>query len=649
MSLNTVVISNSREGKIRDAFGNYFQNFFVDNKNVVESFSFLSPENTSNIFDTICSKILLSSMSNNGIFVNSDGTDTTEFVRYNNIFYCIYETSCVLYEIMSKSSNYIDIYGVLRKIVIHGKNETVSSDILAVAQTVSYTLGSNLTTQYILNGSTLDIYCKQGQFTGSFTKPADMKIVTNTSNNSDDNKIIEKYVTFLMCFNKYNSKMQVFAFFYFMIILDEYRKFRYEVEKMYHIGSNGNSCDFFQNFSANLMQLNETFQNTIMQSGNSESNTSISFSVKCIDLCPIVLDMEENEMIIDMFSQLNDNYVIIIGGETYDILTASYVENAEKTGKRVQTITVKATSSQAKSCNISNPMPVLDIPKNRLISVMVRQKNIIDLRKEYISTGQDLREMNISIDKSKNKINSLSSASQKQKEHIRTISTRMYIYIAIIAIFMMMYIVGSTVKNGRKFRLNIGIISFLVLAIMNTFNYIVPTYSIESFVNSPGTKNCNELGSGSAISDRVKFIQDNIGILTTYTLDILLSYHLQLSTLDSEDLFKSISNSMQNERSTYSQHKNVYNTRVKSNKAYIDLEKHELNEKSQFVYFMSLTFLIISMLYIMYAFDDQYAILYLIAAAILLFIVLYQYYYAILHPVRSRSRNKYWRKPKYVE
>jgi len=418
---------------------------------------------------------------------------------------------------------------------------------------------------------------------------------------------------------------------------------------MYHIGSNGNSCDFFQNFSANLMQLNETFQNTIMQSGNSESNTSISFSVKCIDLCPIVLDMEENEMIIDMFSQLNDNYVIIIGGETYDILTASYVENAEKTGKRVQTITVKATSSQAKSCNISNPMPVLDIPKNRLISVMVRQKNIIDLRKEYISTGQDLREMNISIDKSKNKINSLSSASQKQKEHIRTINTRMYIYIAIIAIFMMMYIVGSTVKNGRKFRLNIGIISFLVLAIMNTFNYIVPTYSIESFVNSPGTKNCNELGSGSAISDRVKFIQDNIGILTTYTLDILLSYHLQLSTLDSEDLFKSISNSMQNERSTYSQHKNVYNTRVKSNKAYIDLEKHELNEKSQFVYFMSLTFLIISMLYIMYAFDDQYAILYLIAAAILLFIVLYQYYYAILHPVRSRSRNKYWRKPKYVE
>ena len=648
MSLNTVVISNSREGKIRDAFGNFFQNFFVDNKNVVESFSFLSPENTSNIFDAISSKILLSSMSNNGIFVKRDGTETEEFVRYNNIFYCIYETSCVLYEIMSKSSNYIDIYGALRKIVIHGKNEPVSTDILSVAQTVSYTLGSNLTTQYILNGSTLDIYCKQAQFSGSFTKPADMKIATNTSN-INDNKTIEKYVTFLMCFNKYNSKLQVFAFFYFMILLDEYRKFRYEIEKIYHIGSNGGSCDFFENFSANLMQLNETFQNTIMQSGNSESNTSISMTVKCIDLCPIVFDMEENEMIIDLFSQLNDNYVIIIGGETYDILTASYVENAEKTGKRVQTITVKATSSQAKSCNISTPMPILDIPKNRLVSVMVRQKNIIDLRKEYIATGQDLREMNISIDKSKNKINSLSSASKKQKEHLKTINIRMYIYMAIIAIFMMMYMVGSTVKNGRIFRLNIGMISFLVLAIMNTFNYIVPTYSVETFVNSPGTKDCSELGSGSAISDRVKFIQDNIGILTTYTLDILLSYHLQLSTLDSEDLFKSISNSMQNERSTFSQHQNVYNTRVKTNKASIDLEKHELNERSQFVYFMSLTFLIISMIYIMYAFDDQYAITYLIAAAILLFIVLYQYYYAILHPVRSRSRNKYWRKPQYVE
>lgn len=648
MSLNTVVISNSQEDKIRDAFGNYFQNFFVDNKDVVEPFSFLSPENTSNFFDMISSKILLSSMSNNGLFVDRSGSDTNEYERYNNIFYCIFETSCVLYELMTKTSNYIDIYGTLKKVVIHGKNEPVSADILSVSQTVSLTFGTSLSTQYILNGSTLDVYCKEAVFSGSFTKPADMKIVTDTLQNND-NKIIEKYITFLMCFNKYNSKLQIFAFYYFMILLDEYRKFRYESEKMYHIGSDGGSCDFFVNFAAKLMQLNETFKNTIIQSGNIASNVNVAFTVKCIDLCPIVFDMQDNEMIIDMYSQLNDNYVIIINGTTYDILTASYIENQNKTGKRVQTITVKATSPQSKSCNISTPMSTLDIPVNRLISVMIREKNVLDLRKEYISTGQELREMNISIDKSKNKINSLSSTSKKQQERIDSINVRMYIYIAIIAIIMILYIVGSVAENGKMFRLNIGMMSFLVLAIMNTFNYVIPSSSIETFINSPDTKDCSQLGNGSAVSERVKFIQDNIGILTTYTLDILLSYHLQLSTLDSEDLFKSISNSMQSEKSTYDQHRNVYDTRVKMNKASIDLQRHDLNEKSQFVYFMSLAFLVISMIYLLYAYDDKYVVFYIIAVSILLFIVLYQYYYAILHPVRSRSRNKYWRKPQYSE
>jgi hypothetical protein len=650
MSSNTVVIANSQEEKIRNAFASYFQNFFTDNKRVIESYASLSIDNSSNFFDILTSKILLSTMFNNGIFVGSNGQDSVDYGRYNNLFYCIFETSYVLYDIVSKTNNYVDIYGMLNKIVIHGRNIPIPNEVMSVAQTVSDgSMGAALATQYILNGTTLTIYCKSSDVSANITKPANMKVVVDNTDLSVDNNIILRYITFLMCFNKYNAKIQIYAFYYFMVLLNEYKKFRYFSEKLFYNSNQSGTesyCEYFASFSANLMQLNETLKNSVIQSGNTNAPNA-AFTVKCIDLCPLVFDMQDNKMVIDMYSQLDDNYVFIMNGTVYDIISASYTENENKTGKEVKTITISATSTLSKSCNITASMPVLDIPINQLMPIMIREKNVLDLRKEYMTTGKDLREMNISIDKSKNKINSLSSLSKKQTERINSVNIRMYVYIAIILIILFLYVATSVVKNDRMFKLNIGIIAFLVLVIMNMFNYMLKFDYIETFVDASDVKNCSELGNGSAISDRINFIQHNVGILTTYTLDILLSYHLQLSTLDSEDLFKSISNSIQNEKNTFTEHRDVYKSRVEVNKASIDLEKHELNEKVQFLYLISTVFLIISILFILNAYDNKYVLIYLVAASLLIFIVFYQYYYAILHPTRSRARNKYWRKPSY--
>ena len=651
MSSNTVVIANSQEEKIKNAFSSYFQNFFTDNKRVIETYSSLSIDNSNNFFDLVTSKVLLSTMFNNGIFVGSNGQDSNDYVRYNNLFYCIFETSYVLYDIVSKTNNYVDIYGMLNKIVIHGKNIPIPNEVMSVAQTVSDgSFGATLTTQYMLNGTTLTIYCKSSDISANITKPANMKVVVDNVDLSGDNNIITRYITFLMCFNKYNAKIQVYAFYYFMTLLNEYKKFRYFSEKLLYQSGGGSEgyCDYFASFSANLMQLNETLKNSVIQAGNTNA-TNAAFTVKCIDLCPLVFDMQDNRMIIDMYSQLDDNYVFIMNGTVYDIISASYVENENRSGKEVKTITINATSTLSKSCNITASMPVLDIPMNQLMPIMIREKNVLDLRKEYMTTGKDLREMNISIDKSKNKINSLSSLSKKQKERINSVNIRMYVYVAIILMILFAYVATSIIKNDRLFKLNVGIISFFVLLIMNMFNYMLKGDYIETFVDASNVKDCSELGDGSAVSDRINFIQHNIGILTTYTLDILLSYHLQLSTLDSEDLFQSISNSIQNEKNTFTEHRDVYKSRVEVNKATIDLEKHELNEKVQFVYLISTVFLIISMLFILNAYNNKYVLVYLVATALLIFIVVYQYYFAIIHPTRSRARNKYWRKPTYRE
>jgi hypothetical protein len=73
--------------------------------------------------------------------------------------------------------------------------------------------------------------------------------------------------------------------------------------------------------------------------------------------------------------------------------------------------------------------------------------------------------------------------------------------------------------------------------------------------------------------------------------------------------------------------------------------KHEMINKNAYLNMITITSFVIVFVYVMFMLDPTYVNVYFVIGVILILINLAVYYILILHPVRTKSRNKYWYKP----
>jgi hypothetical protein len=158
-------------------------------------------------------------------------------------------------------------------------------------------------------------------------------------------------------------------------------------------------------------------------------------------------------------------------------------------------------------------------------------------------------------------------------------------------------------------------------------------------------QSCNDIQDGWQLSQKVNIMNPHIQQYTNRMIKVLEKLKALLSSLNTEDFLSKIATSLKNEKRTYEEHSKVYKQRTEINKKSIDVMKHEMINKNAYINMITITSFVIVFVYVMFMLDPSYVNVYLIIGTILILINLAVYYILILHPVRTKSRNKYWYKP----
>jgi hypothetical protein len=190
---------------------------------------------------------------------------------------------------------------------------------------------------------------------------------------------------------------------------------------------------------------------------------------------------------------------------------------------------------------------------------------------------------------------------------------------------------------------------------MNLVNYFLKYDYIEQFSNNifetfnveeppiPDTIACNE--SGISIQDKIQKIHDHSRIFLKEIKSIFETLISILKQNTNDQLLKKLTSSLDNEKRTYDEYANIYSSKQDINKKTIDIMKHEMVAKSGYINLLTISFFVIALVVILYIVQPYYLNIYLLIGFILLVINIAIYYIVVLHPVRTRAKNKYWVKP----
>jgi hypothetical protein len=189
---------------------------------------------------------------------------------------------------------------------------------------------------------------------------------------------------------------------------------------------------------------------------------------------------------------------------------------------------------------------------------------------------------------------------------------------------------------------------------MNLVNYFLKYDYIEQFSNNilepfdvdspepPIDIPCNAQDTDQERTYKIHNHSRNFLIQIKNILETLLNI-LKQNTND--QLLRKLTVSLDNEKITYDEYANVYNSKQDINKKTIDIMKHEMVAKSGYINLLTISFFVIALVVILYIVQPYYLNIYLLIGFILLVINIAIYYLVILHPVRTRAKNKYWVKP----
>ena len=624
MTTTTYAISNPREATLNSSFMSYFDKFFSDNnKYIVRKYANLDENAVSSEVNVLKMIQLMKLKFNQDIVIAAD-----ELTIYRNIL----SVAMAMYHLIDTESG-IEQYRGITQVNVKPNSTTTTTPKIRVTLYPSTTLP---VVYYNLNSDSyiLTVFIDDDDTTINFTK-SDTFVYSDTD-------ILKNHVQFLTSFNPHNAKTEIYAFCYFMLLFQEFARFHQNCTNL--LTATTDVCSYFtNNLTNNLKELKNFISN--IDTNATLPTTLIPTEYKLTQLCPIKLELNDsndsNRYVLDKDSQVEELSKVMIETRKYNILSALYTDIENTNTKFVSSVIINASVENTTCDNINKyEFNDLEYAQNDVIDISFQPKLSNDFRKDYLESGKELGKLNEQIDISKNKINKISDSYKVQQDAKKTVDTRMYIYIAIIAIIMFVMVLALIVKNDKKIKLIVGGTSFVILLIMNIFNYSTTQTYIEAFTTPPTCP-----GSDSTISVKKDFVSYQINIMTDLALEILQESHVKLSTLDSHDILTSVSKSLKEEKRAFIEYDDIYKKKYEMNKSTVDIMKLELHETNEFVDFITMCFLLITVLYIFIAYDDKFAVVYLVIISILLFVIIYKYYYDILQPTRTKSDNMYWKNP----
>lgn len=616
--------------ELKNILNVYYSTFFYDNKEVIGFLENIDSDGGNN-FDIITKKLLAHNSSTDNDFLAKNDT-------YYDMLASIIISSSVILDICENNNNYFSIYQSVEQIIL-SKDEPLETDVSKVK--VVSEINNYNKTKYMFKGDQLHIY--DDKLIGlEFTKK---NYIYQGENNIDDKAILSNYLMFLFSFKDYNFKLQTLSFTIIFIVILLCYSFQSVSEYIIKNGSSVKSCEHIVKLFEDMDQFKNQLKYMLQNTGDTSSYNNIN--TKCINECPVSLSILDKEIIVDKTYIFQDDYVVNIGSKTYEIVSVNYDDIEDNPTQRLlSSIVLKGVGSESK-CPNNRSYPYINVKMDDMLDITIRSKNLIDMKHTYIKNGNILKKLNSKIEKSKNSINKMAKENDKQVDIIKNIDIRMYIYYGIFAVIIMAYIIMIIITLDNSLKLNIAGGILIVIGIMNIANYFLNYSYIENFSNYVNDGQCALLNTNTSVNDRVEYINKTNGLYKTHLTDILSQSRTLLSSLDSSDFYKTISGSLKNEVKAFTDYDNVYKYKADIDKKSIDIMKHEMIDKTAFINFLSVSFLIIATIFVIHTYIDNnnFVKAYAVIIALLVFFNLYIYYYKILHPVRTRARYNYWYKP----
>jgi hypothetical protein len=202
------------------------------------------------------------------------------------------------------------------------------------------------------------------------------------------------------------------------------------------------------------------------------------------------------------------------------------------------------------------------------------------------------------------------------------------------------------IDTQQSIKLYASLVFALALLAINIVNYYYKYDYIEPFAIS-ATQRTNAPNCNNVDTEPEKFTLVNYHneIISALLIALCAKIKIYVTKLDSIDVYLKLSGSLKNEQRTFEDHASKFKMKEEINSKSIDIMKHQMIEKTGYMNLLSISVFVIVIIYTLYVINPEYLQVYLIVGLILLLINMAIYYIIILHPVRTRARNKYWLKP----
>lgn len=576
--------------------------------------------------------------------------------KFTKSFYkslqCIFIVCMTLIEIVhqNKYRNQYELIHTIELVTSKGNNEM-------------RLLQSNSSTEYMLQGNTLTIY-DSDIIDLKFSKNG---YVYNEKTSISNDDALNNYLYLLLSFKNFDVKSKLYAVFCIILIVIICGCHFMRME--YFITNNVLIDD--KDVDEMIQYLAQTFGNSMVINSGYHSKV---VNAKCYNTCPVVLKLygaedTENRPSIDDPSyeewnnsenrfvplyipselSIEDDYFIQIANNEYTITNAIYDDDGTSTEKKLIEVKLMAIGSNDNSCRAKslNLLPI-DITKGQKLRVTLKKKNVTDLQTNYQKSGNELMKINKQLEKYKTDINKLSQKNNSQLTMIKNTDIRSYIYY-VIFLLIVLSIIGIFIFDiNQSIKLYVMLIILTVVGIMNVINYFLNYDVIEGFnalkQKKKHLKQKNKHLKQKKKQDKIAFVNKSNNDFAYILNEILEKFMANLLSSQSNNLYRTITGTLKNEIRTFSGYEQMYKYKIESDQKSLNVMKHEIIQKTGFINFLSVSVLIVTVILLLYIYveTDKYNNIFIAIVVILLLINLYQYYYTILHPIRTKAINKYW-------
>jgi len=465
---------------------------------------------------------------------------------------------------------------------------------------------------------------------------------TYQKNSQNDNLLIKPYLDYLLSFNQYNYIDKISAFCLVTFFICSYNEFYIEMMNYYLNDKQIDTKELLLNGFIKDMKFSSLMDETVLNiKGYCKETCPLQFL--CYDpsknnndntqLC-LIQEVENKELKNKKVQRLQipddvdikADYVAIINNKEYDILDFEPESSLLK---------INVISLQDKSCrSYANKMSSIDIQKNTSIDITLKKKQL--QLNEYQKIGKKLKELNDSLYKYKSKINKTVIQNNTQRDIIKSIDVRSYIYYAIFGIAGLILLGVMLLDADKNKKIYASITVCLIVIIMNVVNYFMSNKYIENF----DLQKINDILKDQ--TNKVNNIKKAKDIFDEVIVEIL-KYYDGLNKINIiNDTNSLILSSLNDEVRIFEDKNKTFQYTLNKNNEAIEIMKHETIQKTGFINFISISFLIFVILFTFSLLLNNNIKLFAILFVIFETINMYQYYYTILHPVRVKPRNKYW-------